>query len=46
MLVHVFASDYDRTLAEDGRSAEATVHALGRVRESGRKVVLVTGRVL
>jgi hydroxymethylpyrimidine pyrophosphatase-like HAD family hydrolase/energy-coupling factor transporter ATP-binding protein EcfA2 len=46
MLVHVLASDYDGTLACEGRVAPATVAALRRVRESGRKVVLVTGRLL
>src|SRR5262249_1729933 len=38
------ACDYDGTLAEDGRVTAATVAALGRLRGSGRKLVLVTGR--
>ncbi len=38
------ASDYDGTLAKDGRVDEATVTALGRLRASGRKLILVTGR--
>ncbi len=46
MLVHVLACDYDGTIADAGRIAPATRRALGRVRESGRKVVLVTGRML
>jgi hydroxymethylpyrimidine pyrophosphatase-like HAD family hydrolase len=46
MILQVFACDYDRTIAEDGRVAEATALALERVRESGRKLVLVTGRTL
>ncbi len=46
MIAHVFACDYDGTIAERGRVAEATARALERVRESGRKVVLVTGRTL
>jgi hydroxymethylpyrimidine pyrophosphatase-like HAD family hydrolase len=46
MLVHVLAVDYDGTIAHDGRLAETTAAALVRVRESGRKVVLVTGRML
>ena len=46
MRYHVLASDYDGTLAERGRVDEPTVAALERVRRSGRKLVLVTGRVL
>jgi hydroxymethylpyrimidine pyrophosphatase-like HAD family hydrolase len=38
--------DYDGTLAEDGRVSSTTLNALERLRASGRKVVLVTGRVL
>jgi len=44
MWFHVLAADYDGTLATAGRIAPATVDALRRVRESGRRVVLVTGR--
>ena len=40
------ACDYDGTLACDGRVSEETVAALQRVRESGRKLILVTGREL
>lgn len=40
------AIDYDGTIAEDGRLANATVRTLARVRASGRKLVLVTGRIL
>jgi HAD superfamily hydrolase (TIGR01484 family) len=40
------ASDYDGTLAHDGRVDAATVRALERLRNSGRKFVLVTGREL
>ena len=40
------ATDYDGTLAEDGRVSAQTLEALKRVRESGRKLVLVTGREL
>lgn len=40
------ATDYDGTLAADGRVTEATVAALERLRESGRKLILVTGRLL
>ena len=46
MRYHVLACDYDGTLASDGRVHRETVEALKRVRESGRKLVLVTGREL
>jgi hydroxymethylpyrimidine pyrophosphatase-like HAD family hydrolase len=42
----VIAADYDGTLANKGRVAKDTLQTLQRVRESGRKVVLVTGREL
>jgi len=38
------ACDYDGTLASDGRVEAATLVALRRVRESARRLVLVTGR--
>ncbi len=40
------ATDYDGTLAADGKVAAPTVEALERLRRSGRRVVLVTGRLL
>ncbi len=40
------ACDYDGTLATEGRILEPTVQALERVRASGRKLLLVTGREL
>src|SRR5512142_1286064 len=40
------ASDYDGTLARDGRVNDATLAALERLRASGRKLLLVTGREL
>jgi len=43
---HALACDYDGTLAEDGTAREETLAALARVRESGRRIVLVTGREL
>jgi hydroxymethylpyrimidine pyrophosphatase-like HAD family hydrolase len=46
MIVHVLAVDYDGTIAEDGRVAVTTEAALQRVRASGRKLLLVTGRLL
>jgi hydroxymethylpyrimidine pyrophosphatase-like HAD family hydrolase len=41
-----FAADYDGTLATDDRIAEATALALERLRVSGRRTILVTGRRL
>jgi HAD superfamily hydrolase (TIGR01484 family) len=38
--------DYDGTLAEEGRVSAATRAALQRLRASGRKLLLVTGRIL
>ena len=46
MWFHLLAADYDGTLASDGRIAPDTLAALRRVRESGRRVLLVTGRQL
>jgi HAD superfamily hydrolase (TIGR01484 family) len=40
------ATDYDGTLAHDGRVDGPTLRALGRLRESGRRLALVTGREL
>jgi len=40
------AIDYDGTLARDSRVDDATLAALGRLRASGRRVILVTGRRL
>src|SRR5579863_8473158 len=40
------ASDYDGTLAHDGIVAGETIAALERFRQSGRKLILVTGREL
>jgi HAD superfamily hydrolase (TIGR01484 family) len=40
------ATDYDNTLAADGRVAGPTRAALERLRASGRRVILVTGRRL
>ena len=46
MICHVLACDYDGTIAHHGRVSEATAAALARVRTSGRKLALVTGRRL
>jgi hydroxymethylpyrimidine pyrophosphatase-like HAD family hydrolase len=40
------ATDFDGTLAWEGRVAPETIAALERLRDSGRRVVLVTGREL
>jgi hypothetical protein len=40
------ATDYDGTLAEDGRAAKSTIKALESLRRSGRSIILVTGREL
>lgn len=46
MKFHVLAVDYDGTLADNGFVGATTVDALVRLRQSGRRVVLVTGRLL
>lgn len=46
MVVRVLTVDYDGTIAENGATAGATAAALARVRASGRRLVLVTGRIL
>jgi HAD superfamily hydrolase (TIGR01484 family) len=46
MRYHVLAADYDGTLAHDGVVDDATLDALKRLRESGRKLIMVTGREL
>jgi len=40
------ATDYDGTLATDGQVRSSTTAALERVKASGRKLILVTGRQL
>jgi phosphoglycolate phosphatase (TIGR01487 family) len=46
MRFQAIASDYDGTLARDGRVDRETLAGLEQVRESGRKLILVTGREL
>lgn len=46
MQYHALAVDYDGTLATDGVVDERTVEALHRLRESGRRLILVTGRII
>ena len=38
------ATDYDGTLAHDGHVSPKTIQACRRLKESGRKLILVTGR--
>jgi phosphoglycolate phosphatase (TIGR01487 family) len=40
------ATDFDGTLAEDGKVSAVTLRALKKLRESGRRLLLVTGREL
>jgi len=44
--VEALACDYDGTIARDGTVAASTVEALRAFRESGRKLLLITGRRL
>lgn len=46
MFFIALAADYDGTLAENGVVDESTMAALERVRRSGRRSILVTGRQL
>src|SRR5439155_936699 len=46
MRYRVLATDYDGTLAHHGRVDEATRAGLERLRATGRKLVMVTGREL
>ncbi|HEX7045183.1 MAG TPA: HAD family hydrolase [Burkholderiales bacterium] len=46
MRYHALACDYDGTLARDGVVDERTIEALRRAKESGRRLLLVTGRML
>jgi len=46
MIIHALACDYDGTVAADGRMSASTAAVLARVRVSGRKLLLVTGRRL
>jgi HAD superfamily hydrolase (TIGR01484 family) len=44
MFFVALATDYDGTLAKHGIVNASTVHALKRVKKSGRKLIMVTGR--
>ncbi|MBZ9964585.1 HAD family hydrolase [Mesorhizobium sp. BR1-1-2] len=46
MYVLALATDYDGTLAEDGAVSDATYAALERLKQTGRKLIMVTGREL
>lgn len=46
MRIDALATDYDGTLAAQGRVDDATLGALERFRASGRRLILVTGRIL
>jgi hydroxymethylpyrimidine pyrophosphatase-like HAD family hydrolase len=46
MQYHVLAVDYDGTLATDGVVGPEIIAAIKRLRESGRRLVLVTGRII
>lgn len=46
MRYYALACDYDETLASKGQVDEKTLAALERLKNSGRKLVLITGRIL
>jgi len=46
MLYCALASDYDGTLAQDGKVDAATLSALERFKATGKRLILITGREL
>jgi HAD superfamily hydrolase (TIGR01484 family) len=46
MRYHALAADYDGTLATDGVVDDRTIESLRRLRQSGRRLILVTGRII
>jgi hydroxymethylpyrimidine pyrophosphatase-like HAD family hydrolase len=46
MYFHVLAVDYDGTLATDGHVEPETIAAIHRLKDSGRHLILVTGRII
>jgi HAD superfamily hydrolase (TIGR01484 family) len=46
MRFHALATDYDGTLADNGIAGTAAIEALRQLRKSGRRSILVTGRLL
>jgi hypothetical protein len=43
---HALATDYDGTIARDGVVDDATIASLEKLKQSGRKLILATGRQL
>lgn len=46
MRYHIFTTDYDGTLADNDHAPPASIVALERLKATGRKLILVTGRKL
>jgi HAD superfamily hydrolase (TIGR01484 family) len=46
MRFHALATDYDGTIAHNGKVDDATLAALERLKKSGRKLIMVSGREL
>ncbi len=46
MRYHALACDYDGTIAHHGQVDDETIAALGRLRDTGRRLILVSGREL
>src|SRR5262245_7805277 len=46
VIIHALAVDYDGTIAQHGQVGTTTAAALARVRESMRRLLIVTGRML
>lgn len=46
MRYHCFVTDYDGTLATNGQAPAAAIAALKKLKATGRKIILVTGRQL
>jgi hydroxymethylpyrimidine pyrophosphatase-like HAD family hydrolase len=46
MRFHALATDYDGTLASDGIASDTAIEALRQLRVTGRRSILVTGRIL
>ncbi len=45
MSYQALATDYDGTIATEGKVSETTITALKRWQQTGRKLLLVTGSV-
>lgn len=46
MRYYALAADYDGTIAANGRVGAGVTAALERLRASGRRIILITGRCL